>query len=690
MFHGNAVIISATRSAQPYLEVPFAVESFNIQTIQQGNKLVSLEETLQVVPGLSVNNRNNFALGDRISVRGIGARASFGIRGIKILLDDIPLTMPDGQAQLTNLDLGSTGRIEIIKGPSSSLYGNAAGGVIKIETAEEKKSFIFEPQVVIGSYDFLKVQAKIAGNYNSYNYLLNINKFNSSGFRENSAAEYWALNSINRYRFSDNLKVSTVLNFYDAPYALNPSSLSRALIKKDRTSSRYFVKQQGSGEKTRHGQGGININYKPSESGILKLTVYGLGRLVQNPIPSRIIELERFAGGVRTNYSDKSTFSGKELNWTLGIDAETQSDERIEFANNGLPSEKVDNIKNFQVLKSVKYGDKLQQQDEQVYSIGPFANFNFAFLDNWIFTLGGRYDHYVFDVTDHFLSDGSDDSGTITMNRMSPMSGLLYRFHPAQSLYINYSTAFQTPTTSELGNTPTGQNGLNDDLKPEKIENFEIGVKGFLTEYNIFYQSVLYYMQIEDMLIPYQSDPSEEIFYRNAGSAKNMGLEFQIDWQMNKNVNLQLSYALMDFVFSDYVISNPASEDALTINLKDNKIPGVAPSEFYASLTYKHPNSFFTVIQFKWHDAYFTNDYNGGGPDDNLPRDTYINKMSSVFNIRTGRTWFFDPVNLQIFMGIDNVFNTRYNSSVVPNALNNNFFEPAAGRTWHSGIKLTF
>ena len=214
-----------------------------------------------------------------------------------------------------------------------------------------------------------------------------------------------------------------------------------------------------------------------------------------------------------------------------------------------------------------------------------------------------------------------------------------------------------------------------------------MGFKGVLTDFNIFYQGAVYYWQIKDMLIPYQNDLSEEIFYRNAGRAQNTGAEFSLEWHLKQSLKLQLSYSFMDFVFSDYQVDNPllAGEK---INLKNKKVPGIAPRTFYVGLTYNLLSDLQAIIQLYSNEAYFVNDFNGPAPGEDNSQANYINNSSTSLNARIAKIFSFKPFDLHIFIGIDNLFDNRFNGSVVTNAVNNNFFEPAAGRTWYTGIKL--
>lgn len=691
IYQANPVIINATRPAQPLLQIPYAAESIDTGNIQKGQKLISLEETLQTIPGIFVNNRNNFALGDRISIRGIGARASFGVRGIKIILDEIPLTMPDGQSQLNNLDLGSAGKIEIIKGPAASIYGNAAGGLINIQTENiDGKNLTVTPRILFGSDRLTDIQGKVSVADKKTNYLVNINKLKGDGFRENSAFEQWSVNAVSRFKFSDKMKITAVLNFFYAPYAFNPSSLSRQDALDNPTKSRYYVKQQGACEQTQQAQSGITFFYSPSQKEHIKLTFYGLSRSIKNPIPSRIIDLARIAGGIRMALTKQSNFGPLVLNWTGGLDTEFQFDKRKESQNNGLNTEWVGKIHNEDVFKKIEDGPVLLKQDEQVWGIGPFLKIEIPVTPQWRLTFGSRFDTYQFKVKDRFLADSSDDSGNRIMKQMSPMTGIVYLYSPTHSVYFNYSTAFQTPTTSELGNQPSGKGGLNPNLNPEIIYNYETGFKGIFSIMKLQYQLSLFHMHFTDMLIPYQAVSSDEVFFRNAGSAVNNGIELSLDWQLTQFFNFQITYTYMDFKFTDYKTENPVSNGSEIINLKGNKIPGVSPQIFYSAVRFNYPSHIFTVLQLKANGKYFVNDFNGPSPGETLPVKNYINDAFITLDLHSGKTWSFKYFNLQAFAGIDNIFNKNYNNSVVPNASGANFFEPAPGRTWYGGIKLEF
>ena len=235
----DTVIIEASRSGKSELDIPLSVDFINAEQINLGEQGRTLGESLFPVTGVFLDDRFNPSVGEKINIRGIGSRASFGVRGIKILLDDIPLTMPDGQAELNNIDLGSEGTVEIIKGPSSALYGNAAGGVINIKTEEPSQFlFSFQPRFTMGTFGYKKVEGKFSGTAGKYSYLMNISKLNSDGFRDHSSFSSYAINTTAGISVSPTLNLKLIFNYFDSPYALNPSSLSKEIADNSPSSSR--------------------------------------------------------------------------------------------------------------------------------------------------------------------------------------------------------------------------------------------------------------------------------------------------------------------------------------------------------------------------------------------------------------------------------------------------------------------
>ncbi|MFQ5636580.1 MAG: TonB-dependent receptor plug domain-containing protein [bacterium] len=345
LFFLDAVIVTASRSEQPLLEVPHAITVLLDTEIQRAKAGLSLEEILRETPGVVVNNRHNLSQGDRISIRGIGSRASFGVRGIKVMLDGIPLTMPDGQSQLNNLDLGAAGKIEVLRGPSSSLYGNASGGLIKIQShLPANKPVFLQPHVILGEHGLRKWQARLSGGAERHGYVFNTGSLTFDGFREHAAAKINSLSGITRHNLNQHLRLNTVFCYVDAPYLFNPSSLSKEDARSRPEDARFFVLSQGASKRVEQVQAGATVTFEKKKSR-LETTIYGVTRSLLNPIPGRIIELDRKAGGVRTVFN-KRFGDNRVILLTVGGDLEIQHDERREFENRGVPSELVGALHN--------------------------------------------------------------------------------------------------------------------------------------------------------------------------------------------------------------------------------------------------------------------------------------------------------------------------------------------------------
>jgi iron complex outermembrane receptor protein len=684
------LLVTATRLEVPIYRVPYAVALIGKADIQRGEVGLSLDEALRAVPGVFVNNRNNPSQGDRISVRGIGSRASFGVRGIKLLLDGIPLTMPDGQAQLNNIDLGSTGRIEVLRGASSSLYGNSAGGVIHLHTQSSTDlPLAFEPRFLVGSNGLRKWQAKLSGMIGDQSYLVNVSRLEIDGYRQHSSARSTSVNAVGRRDLSSSLTLRTVFNYFDSPYLLNPSSLSKTDALQTPTKARFFVRQQGAGKRVRQGQGGVTLRYRAGNASRLEATFYGLSRSLLTAIPGRIIELDRISGGVRTVFSQRFRVGPSQLRWTMGTDLELQSDRRDEFKNLGLPKEQMDLLEPSEIFNALQFGPRQLEQNEKVFGIGTFAELELALGPQWMLTFGQRYDRYNFQVTDRFLDDGVDDSGQRRMARLSPMFGLVYRPVEAIKLYGNYSTAFQTPTTTELSNRPTGEGGFNPSLKPERIRSFELGAKGMWSAGKLEFDMAIFNLAVEDMLIPYQlpQPGSEEVFYRNAGKTQNTGAEVRLDWYPAEGLRTTLAYSYMDFVFKDYLVETDSNQ---LVQLAGNRVPGVPPHRVFAGLVYEHSVGAYAEANLQWVDDYFTNDFNGPPPGSDRPIQDFVNDAYLAVDLRMGFRHRLARVAVEFFLGINNLFDERYSSSIVPNAFGNRFFEPSPGRSWYNGVQITF
>ncbi|MDQ3555605.1 MAG: TonB-dependent receptor, partial [Gemmatimonadota bacterium] len=496
----DTVVVEALRTPLPVLRTPYATDVVRQEEIRLARPGLALSEALVGVPGVQVENRFNFAQGERISVRGFGARAQFGVRGVRVLLDGIPATLADGQTALANIDVASLGRVEVVRGPASALYGNASGGVIQLSTLPPPLvPLATEHRLVAGSDGLRRLESAVGGRSGSLGYRASVAGLRYGGFREHASAENLRGGANLRWeRGADELRLVANLVRYDA---LNPGSLSDSLLRVDR--SRAFVQNVTQQTGNRGHQEQIGAFWRRTAgAGVLELAGYGIARGIDNPIAQVVIALERRAGGLRASWSAESPLPAGTASWTAGASLDAQRDDRRNFAN-----------------QSGERGALRLDQQERVTGAAIFAQATLPVVGR-LDALGAlRYDRFRFAVRDRFPEDGRDDSDARIMDAVSPSVGLSLRAAESVSLYANVATAFETPTTTELANRPSGAGGFNPELEPQRTVSYEAGAKarfggaGLLT-------LAAYRARVRDALIPFEVEGAAgRQFFRNAGAA---------------------------------------------------------------------------------------------------------------------------------------------------------------------------
>ncbi len=668
LYRLEGIKVTVARSHDLINRLPYAVSVLGSAEIQGLDATLSLDESLIEVPGVFVNNRYNFALGDRISIRGFGSRSQFGVRGIRIIQDGIPLTLADGQAQLNNLDLAAAGRIEVIRGPAASLYGNASGGVITIQT-EPAPAMPFGPEVRVlgGGFGndrfYQKYDIKTGGRLGRFDYVTHVSHFTTDGFRLHSEAEHSLFNTRLRYKLDERSDLTAVISYVNSPQAQNPSSLNDSLARANPDTVRDLVLPQGLcppspgfggcqdlGERSKQGQAGITYRRRFGASHELSLMGYGLFRELDNPIPFTLIQLDRLAGGARAEYRYRPT-EGRLAGLTVGVDFDHLSDDRQEF---------------FRDDQGV--GDVELDQDELVTGVGLFAHSRWLLLPDLELTVSARYDLVRFEAQDRLITaTDPDDSGTRTLDQLSPMAGLSYAYAPWLNVYANVGRSFQTPTTTELTDTV---GGFNKELDPERATNYEVGFKGTAVN-RVSYSLALFLVDIEDQLIRFQPEGIDRDFFRNAGSSELVGVEASFSALLAQGVTLAGAYTYSDFDFEDF------RTDAG--DFSGNEVPGIPPHQFHGKLGYSHPSGFSGTLEVTAVDGFFVDNKNENR------NDSY-----AVVDLRLGYAASLRGFEIMPFLGVNNVFDERYNSSVVINAFGGRFFEPAPGRNTYAGLRIRY
>ena len=671
-----AETVIVTRSDQVLATVPNAVAVVGGDQIDFTERKSSLDEVLRGIPGLLVQNRRNYGLSGGIGLSIRAPQPRFGLRGLAIIQDGIPITTADGTTEPGNVDLGSVRRIEVIRGPSSVLYGNSAGGVISLFTEiDQTRRLTVSPSTQFGSHGYQRHQMRVDGHNNSgTRFMGSYSRFRTDGWRQHSAAEIRQTNIVVRQAIASSTDISGIFNHYDAPFAESASFLTAAqagdprlpaeqLVNANPRQARPFagatVAAQNWGESARQGQGGVTLEHRFAGTQMVRATGWAARRKLDAGGVGRVIDLGREGAGVRSEYLGATEAGDTTISWTAGVDVASQDDDRMEF---GFRPP-------FVVGGTEHRGNLLVDQQEEVLSAGPFAQVSVAPHPRVTVTAGVRYDYYRFRATDRKLDDG-DQSGERTMGAASPSVGVTVAATSTLNLYGNVATAYETPTTVELSNTPDGTGGFNQLLDPERLRSAEVGIRGLIEPARLQYDIAYYRARVLGALVPFQR-ADEQTFFDNAGESARNGVELSLDWRPVSQVRARLAYTRQDFTFADFMLGGT--------DYSGNLEPGAPPNRMFAGLDYAAPFGLRSSLTVRWVDEFFLTNANAAAAS---------NWAYTVVDLRFGWDASLGGVDFRPFLGIDNLLSERYNSSAITNAFGRRYYEPSPGREIYGGITL--
>ena len=656
------VTVSATRIPTDINKLPFAAGLVSLEEIQTARQQLGLDEALATIPGLFFQNRYNFAQDLRIAIRGFGAQANFGIRGIRIFADDIPLTLPDGQASVDAIDLGSAEQIEVIRGPFSAVFGAASGGVINIRTEDGSDPPFVSGRLNLGSYGYRQFQAKTGGDKGPWNWLANVSATRLDGYRDHSEYRSDLLNSKFRYEFSDDSRLTLVFNATDSPRAQDPGGLNAGEVVEDRRQAAPRNLLFNAGEALDQQTMGLAWRKDVNQNQALMLRAYYVLRDFNNRLPFDVnsngqggsVDLDRKVGGLGGHYRWTSEPGGdpegRENQFVLGFDLDAQRDHRRRYAN-----------------EQGVLGSLTTNQDEDVSTAAVY------FEDAWDITLrlaltvGARYDNVDYKVTDHTSSGGS---GRAEFSQLSPMAGLLWSLGPGLNLYGNVSRSFDPPTTTELAN-PEGATGFNQDLDSQTATNYELGVKGLITG-KARYELALFHIDVRDAIVPFELGGSGQSFFENAGRSTRRGAEAALSMELLPGLTGTATYTWSDFTFDEF-------RGVDGENFDGKRIPGIPEQLFNVALDWAHPSGFFAAWDLLYAGSFFADNANEVETDDYL-----------VSSLRTGYRWAGEHWEISPFVGVNNLFDEKYMSNVRLNASFGRYWEPAPERNIYGGVLIRY
>lgn len=642
--------ITVTRRPAELSDIPLAVSAISAPLELRGRLTHGLDEALATVPGVFVANRYNESLDQRVSIRGFGSRSAFGVRGVKILLDGVPQTLPDGQGQLTNIELTSVGTIEVLRGSASSLYGNASGGVIDLRTAPPDPTRIAPTaRVLHGAYGLTKWRIGTSAPVARGTVALTGAHTTMDGYRQHSEANIRQVGL--RVEQDVSARTTVLLNaqFADNPVLDNPGSLTAQEVEADPSQANARNVDADAGKSLTQGQLGLTVTHRLAGGGRVELTGFGLGRDIDNPLSFAFIGLSRTAYGARGTATFPVHLSESVLpRLTFGFDLQRQRDDRLNL-NPGRTEVTLDQL-------------------ERVTEIGPFAQVALDAGRYVTVTLGTRFDRVSFDAEDGLLTDG-DDSGDRIMSAWSGSGGIVVHAADAMQPYLSIGTSFETPTTTELVNQPSGAGGFNPDVEPQKATTFEVGLRGRVGGV-ASYSLAAFNADVRDELISFEvpTQPGRE-FFRNAGSATHRGIELRAAVRPVRSLTLVTAYTFADYTFDAFETTGG--------NFDGNEIPGVPSHNLHGSVRIDTPFGAWIASDHTYSSSYFVDDAN-----------TVENASYFVTNIRGGWEGSVSRLTVSPFFGVLNLFDERYVSSVVVNATFGRYFEPAPPLNAYVGVEI--
>ncbi|WP_310564549.1 TonB-dependent receptor [Hydrogenophaga sp.] len=663
------VVVSANRQEQQSFDAPASIHAVGQDAIEAAGPRVNLSESLNRVPGITVLNRQNYAQDLQLSIRGSGARSPFGIRGARLIVDGIPATMPDGQGQASTISLPSAQRIEVLRGPLAQLYGNSAGGVVQVFTADGPERPELRMSVDAGPDGLSRYGLQAAGQSGAVNYVVDVSDFQTDGWRENSAAERQHLNAKLRWDASEQTRVTVVANVFDQPVSGDPVGLTRGQMEDDPRQAVANATLYHAGKDVAQRQLGLVLDHRLGADASVMARVYAGQRDLDNrlSIPlfvqtaptasGGVVRLDRQYSGVGLRYSRRLPAGDGQVLFSLGLDHERMGEHRQGYINNlGVQ------------------GDLKRDEQDSVHSTGVYAQADWAINEDWSALAGLRANRVAFRVKDAFITgDNPDDSGTASFSATNPVLGITRHLSADTNLYANIGRGFETPTFTELAYRADGS-GPNLGLGSASSTHAELGLKTRLTEQQRLDVALFNIASRNEIVVA--SSSGGRTVYANAGRTRRSGVEVTHSAQWTPEWRSLLALSTLKAQFAEAFTSSGGAVVAA-----GNRIPGILDRTLFAELAWQ-PRAwagFTGALELVHRGSMVVNDLNEDRTD-----------AVTLFNLRLGWQQTVGAWTLRETLRVDNLTDRAYVGSVIVNDGNKRYFEPAPGRQWGLGLTATY
>ncbi|HBX2122557.1 TPA: TonB-dependent receptor [Klebsiella pneumoniae] len=671
----QTMVVTAAPTTVSELDTPAAVSVVNGDEMRQAAPRVNLSESLGAVPGLQVQNRQNYAQDLQLSIRGFGSRSTYGVRGLRIYVDGIPATMPDGQGQTSNIDIGSVDTIEVLRGPFSALYGNSSGGVINVTSQTGTQPPTVEASSYYGSFGTWHYGMKATGavgdgsHAGDVDYTVSTYRFTTHGYRDHSGARKNLANARLGVRINDVSKLTLLLNSVDIK--ANDAGGLTADEWRDNPRQSPRGDQYNTRKNTRQTQAGLRYERQLSAQDDLSVMMYAGERETTQfqSIPRApqlkpshaggVIDLTRHYQGIDTRLTHRGELLVP-VTLTAGLDYENMSERRKGYENfvmvNGAP----------------QYGEQgaLRRNERNLmWNVDPYLQTQWQLTDKLSLDAGVRYSSVWFDSNDYYITPGNgDDSGDASYHKWLPAGSLKYALTDAWNVYLSAGRGFETPTINELSYRSDNQSGLNFGLKPSTNDTVEIGSKTRIG--NGLFTAALFQTNTDNEIVV-DSSSGGRTSYKNAGKTRRQGMELGLDQQFGESWRLKAAWTWLDATYRTNVC-----DDA---SCNGNRIPGIARNMGYASFGYQPEQGWYAGSDIRYMSDIMANDEN-----------TAKAPSWTVVGLTTGYKWSYGRMDMDLFGRIDNLFDREYVGSVIVNESNGRYYEPAPGRNYGIGLNLAW
>lgn len=666
------VVVTATRTPQRAFDLPASVNAVKLDAIDADRPDINPSESLRQVPGVLARDRQNYAQDEQISIRGFGARSTFGVRGVRLYVDGIPASMPDGQGELSSFDLSSADRIEVVRGPFSALYGNSSGGVIQLFTADgtpwPEQRIGFDA----GPYGMVHADIDARGGIGAFGYNADLEHFRTSGFRDHSAAQRSKGNAKLAWSTRAGGKLTLLLNSASL-HALDPQGLTWAQYLADPRQAAPSSLAYDTRKRVRQDQAGV-VWQQPvgGQSQARVLAYYGDRAVTQflsvpvfaqaNPLSSGgVVDLSTKYGGVDARWSWHGEWLSRPLRFTAGVNWDREDQHRLGYDN-------------FVGDQSGVVGALRRNEQDDVYDCDQYAQGTWDFAARWSLTAGVRHSKVRFGTVDAYVTaTNPDDSGRVEYGATMPVAGLLFRANARWHLYASYGRGFETPTFSELAYRADGAAGMAFDLRPALSDNAEVGSKLRWADGAGKLDVALFQSDTRNELAVFSNNGGRTT-YQNVGRARRRGAEVDLETPLSQSWRLQLAWTRMDARFTH------VDDCVATCGIVPGaRIPGVPRNQLYGELRWTGAAGWHAGLNVFASSAVAANDANSA-----------FAPGHATVGLDIGRVLRGPGATVAPFVRIDNLLDRRAIGSVIVNDGNGRYFEPAPGRTVMVGVRVRF